>query len=108
MAFRPASKNTAVNEPPRQMLNRITLAKAHAPAPRAPSTACFTLPIGTLYEVISGGLSIQNHATTVTPPGYAQGRNTARNASARPRDGVASRSASAIPTASLATLVTAK
>ena len=48
IALSPASRKTAVKEPPRHTLKSITLRNAQAPAPRTPSTACFTLPMKTL------------------------------------------------------------
>ncbi len=61
--------------------------------------------MASLYAVAALGLSVQNQPITLTPAGYAQGRNTARNTSARPRNGRASRSAKPRPSASLAALV---
>src|SRR2546428_11162788 len=48
IALIPASRNTPMNELPRQMLNRGTLTKAQDPLPSAPSTAYFTWPMKTL------------------------------------------------------------
>ena len=58
-----------MNDPPRQTLNSATETKAHAPGPSVLSTACLSVPATRLYEVMSGGFSIQYQATTVTPPG---------------------------------------
>src|SRR5207245_661679 len=48
IALRPARRKTAVNEPPRQTLNRATLPNAQAPLPNAPSTACLRWPAARL------------------------------------------------------------
>src|SRR5262245_10437471 len=44
-ALMPARRRTPMNELPRQMLNRMTLTNAQAPAPKAPSTTYFRWPM---------------------------------------------------------------
>jgi hypothetical protein len=65
-------------------------------------------PATALYEVVSGGLSIQYQAITLTPPGYAHGRKTARKTIGRKRDGRCSRSAIPSPRPSLSSVVPTK
>ena len=48
IALIPASKKIPMNELPRQMLKSVTLMKAHAPPPSAPSTTYFIWPMNTL------------------------------------------------------------
>src|SRR5262245_30732236 len=108
IALRPARRNTAVNDAPRQTLNRATLMNVYVPPPNAPSTSHFMDPATAAYEVVIGGFIIQYHAITETPPGYAQGRKTAGKTSARPSNGTASSSAIPIPRTSFAKVVTPK
>src|SRR5439155_14048745 len=96
-ALMPARRKTPRNELPRQMLKRITLRKAQAPPPKAESTEYFRVPMNTLYAVGIGGLSVQYQPTMLTLAGYAHGRKTARNTSARPRNGRARSNAKPIP-----------
>src|ERR1043166_4656693 len=69
LALMPPRRNTPMNELPRQILKRITLRKAQAPPPNAPSTAYFMVPMNTLYAVGMGGLSVQYHPMTLTLAG---------------------------------------
>jgi hypothetical protein len=47
-ALMPASRNTPMNELPRQMLKSVTLRKLQAPPPSAPSTRYLAWPMSTL------------------------------------------------------------
>src|SRR5215468_5641612 len=69
IALMPASRNTPMNELPRQMLKSVTLRNAHAPPPRAASTAYFRLPMNGLYAVGIGGLRVQYQPMTLTLAG---------------------------------------
>src|SRR2546429_9882137 len=62
-ALIPARRKTPMNELPRQMLNSVTLRKAHAPPPSTPSTAYFTVPMNTLYAVGTG--RVEGHVPVV-------------------------------------------
>ena len=41
----PARRSTPMKELPRQILKRVTLRKAQAPVPKAPSTLNFNVPM---------------------------------------------------------------
>src|SRR5918996_1890948 len=65
-ALIPPSRNTPMNELPRQMLKSVTLRKAHAPPPSAESPVHFRVPMKALYAVGIGGLSVRYQPMTLT------------------------------------------
>src|SRR3989442_13928690 len=97
MALMPASRNTPMNELPRQMLKRLTLKKAQAPPPNALSTAYFMFPMKTLKAVGIGGLSVQYPPKKLTLAGECHGRKNGAKTRAPPPDGRASTDATPHP-----------
>src|SRR5213592_1607809 len=69
IALMPARSRTPMNELPRQTLNSVTLRKAQAPLPSAPSTEYFNVPMKALYAVGIGGLRVQYQPITLTLAG---------------------------------------